>query len=278
MILKAPFVAATAAGLVVLAGVVGGGIVMAQGSPTPGGTQATPTAPASKPDRQQQMDDYLQKLAANLGIDVAKLKDALKKTSLDDIDQALKDGKITQDQHDTMKSAIENGDGPFFGPGLGKMRGPGGKPGGFAELGPLFMGAKNGIADFATWLGIDTATLQKDLAGGKTLAQEAQDHQKTRDDLKKYITDALDAHLKQLVSDGVLKQDKADALKKNLTDNLDKIIDGQKPAIGGPGTAGPFGGGRKGHGMMPKNGTPQSTPTQPGGASGSSRSLPRIVS
>lgn len=276
MVLKAPFVAATAAGLVVLAGVVGGGIVMAQGTPTPNGTQAAPTAPVKGPDRQQQMDDYLQKLAANLGIDASKLKDALKKTALDEIDQALKDGKITQDQHDKAKSAIENGDGLFFGPGIGKMRGPGGKPGGFAELGPLFMGAKNGIADFATWLGIDTATLQKDLAGGKTLAQEAQDHGKSRDDLKNYITNALDAHLKQLVADGVLKQEKADALKKNVTDNLDKIIDGQKPAMGTPGNGGPGGRG-KGHGMMPKGG-PQAAPTQPGGASGTSRSLPRIVS
>ena len=277
MVLKAPFVAAAAAGLVVLAGVVGGGIVMAQGTPAPNGTQATPTAPGNRPDRQQQMDDYLQKLAANLGIDPSKLKDAMKQTAIDEIDQALKDGKITQDQHDKAKSAIENGNGPFFGPGLGKMRGPGGKPGGFAELGPLFMGAKNGIADFATWLGIDTATLQKDLAGGKTLAQEAQDHGHSRDELKKYLSDALDAHLKQLVADKVLTQEKADALKKNVTDNLDKIIDGQKPEMTAPGNGGPFGGGRKGHGMMPKGG-PQAAPTQPGGASGTSRTLPRVVS
>ncbi|MCZ2110829.1 MAG: hypothetical protein LC118_14895 [Dehalococcoidia bacterium] len=278
MVLKAPFIAATAAGLVVLAGAVGGGIVMAQGSPAAGPGQGAPTAPAKGPDHQRRMDDFLQKLAANLGIDTAKLEDALKKTAVDEIDQALKDGKITQDQHDRMKSAIESGTLPFPGPGAWAGDGRGGKPGGFAELGPLFMGAKGAIGDFATWLGIDTATLQKDLAGGKTLAQEAQDHNKSRDELKSYLTDSLDAHLKQLVADGVLKQEKADALEKNVTDNLDKIIDGQRPAIGLPGNGGPFGGGRKGHGMMPNKSNSQTSPAPSGGASGASRTVPSIVS
>lgn len=151
-----------AAGLLALA-TVGGtlGIASAHGAtvPTSGAelvTQQAPTAsPVPKPERpargerpqltdeqRQQMQQrheqaqqkYIDALAKNLGVSSDAVKAALEQTRKDmqaqritEIQQAVTDGKLTQEQADQMIQRIQNGPG-MGGPG---MRGHGmGGPGG----------------------------------------------------------------------------------------------------------------------------------------------------
>jgi anti-sigma28 factor (negative regulator of flagellin synthesis) len=84
--------------------------------------------------RQEAEQHYVDLLAKNLNLDSATVQAALEQTQNDlqaervnDIKQAVTDGKISQDQADQMIQRIQQGGGPGFGgPGFG---GPGGGPG-----------------------------------------------------------------------------------------------------------------------------------------------------
>lgn len=189
--------------------------------------------------------DFIARLAQNLGIDEQKLRDALKKTALDEVDQAQANGTLTKDQADRIRNAIDSGNLPAFGFG--------GFFGTFRGIAPHAGGDYRGAslpADIATFLGIDADTLLNDLKGGKTLAQEAQDHGKSRDDLKNFLTKNYNAKIDQAVKDGTLDSSRADQLKKDYTANLDKVIDARDPfgrmsGKGWPGGNGPKRGGSR---------------------------------
>ena len=93
--------------------------------------------------REQMQQQYIDALAKNLNLDSSTVKAALEQTQKDmqaarvsEIQQAVQDGKLTQDQADQMIQRIQNGPqggGPGFGgPGMGGpgMGGPGGPNGG----------------------------------------------------------------------------------------------------------------------------------------------------
>lgn len=266
-----PKVAAMTAGFAVIVATLGGGVMLARAdgtpTPTPGATSSA-TPPKNGKDPKAFTDDFIQKLADNLGIPVQTLKDALKKTSLDELDKAVADGKLTQDQANKIRDAINNGapggfgfNIPFFG-----GRGPGGgKPNGAAPNGATPNGAPNipgsrggfglGPANddaIATFLGIDADTLHGELKNGKTLVQVAEAHGKTRDELKTFITSQEDAQIAAAVTAGKLTQAQADAIKANQSGQVDKFIDAQQP----------------GHGPKPPSAKPRTAPSNPssGGA------------
>lgn len=166
----------------------------------------------------EERDAYIAKLAANLGVDVQKLKDAIDKTNIEVIDEKVADGSMTQDRADAMKERIANGE-TFFGVGGG--RGPGGDHGGRGFGGPG-MGVDQ--ASLATFLGIDAATLRTDLQT-KSLATIASEHGKSRDQLKTFLTDSVKASLAQAVTDGKMTQAQADERLSQFTTNLDSEID-----------------------------------------------------
>src|ERR1700754_2719669 len=93
-------IAIGAAGLVVLAG--SGGAYAATQSATP-----TPT-PTTKPDPSAQQKAFLDDVAKRLNVTSDQLTSALKGAAEDQIDQAVKDGKLTQDQADQAKKRIES--------------------------------------------------------------------------------------------------------------------------------------------------------------------------
>ena len=126
-------------------------------------TIATNVAATPEEDR----DAYLEKLAANLGVDVEKLKDAIKTTNLQVLDEKVADGSVTEEQADKMRERIEEGGAFFFGMG---GRGGHGGPDGMRGPGGMHMGA--GLEDLAGFLGVDEATLRAEL-GTKSLADIA---------------------------------------------------------------------------------------------------------
>lgn len=154
-----------ALGLVVglLGGAAGGALATSGGSKTT--TTTTPSA-----TRQAVMDAFLGDVAGRLGVDVSKLKDALKGAAVDQVNQAVKDGKLTQAQADAVIARINSGD---VGPGLGLGRGFGPGMGFGFDKGHMGFGGVDMMATAATYLGITEAQLQTQLRSGKSLADVA---------------------------------------------------------------------------------------------------------
>jgi len=152
-----------ALGLVVglLGGAAGGALATSGGSKTT--TSTTPSAA-----KQAAADAFLADVAGRLGVDVSKLTAALKGAAVDQVNQAVKDGKLTQAQADAVIARINSGDFPALGFDRVMMFGPGGP--GFGHMG---VGGVDMMASAATYLGITEAQLQTQLQAGKSLADVA---------------------------------------------------------------------------------------------------------
>lgn len=210
-------------------------------------TPSSSTPSAATPTKGQQLiDDYLSKLAANLGISVDQLKSALTTTDEQMLDQAVADGKITQAEADNIKAKIESGDTPLLRPfiGQGHGRGPGfGR--GFARGFMFGIGDGDVVKQTADFLGIDRQAVIDALQNNQTLAQIAQDHGKTADELSSYIYDQLKSNLDQAVKDNKITQAREDSTLSNAKDRINTAINNAG--------LGKWGGGDKG---TPDNGTP----------------------
>jgi len=114
--------------------------------------------------------------------------------------------------------------------------GPG--AGGFVAGGPgqgLFIGGPS--EELAEFLGISLEQLQSELsADGATPASVAEAHGRTRDELKTFYTEQIEAQVIEAVVAGTISPEDGDAMIERLTSNIDDIIDGKMPS-GGPGFA-----------------------------------------
>jgi len=122
------------------------------------------------------------------------------------IDQAVKDGNLTQAQADQAKSQLSN----LSLDQLGFNRGPGNMPAvGFA------MG-QEALNAAAQKLGMTAQDLMTELRSGKTLADVAKEKNVSTDDLKTAIVNAIDAQIDQAVTNGKLTQSQADNIKAQV--------------------------------------------------------------
>lgn len=232
------------------------------------------TPPA--PTKEQKAQEHLNRFATNLGVDATKVKEAMKTTALQYIDEALAAAKIDAAQAQAMRDRINSGQ---FGPGMSGMHGPGmggpgmegkhgpgamgrgpGGPGMEGKRGPGGMGGAFGAAPeaLATFLGVTPEALKTEL-NGKSLAAVASAHGKSADELKAFITSAAEQRANEAVAAGKLTQAQATAMVDMLKANLDTFINAvhQKPAFGPGGPGGPRGP-RGGQGIP--QGAPQGAP------------------
>jgi Arc/MetJ-type ribon-helix-helix transcriptional regulator len=161
---------------------------------------------------------FLDSVARHLGISSQKLEDATKAAAVDQVDAALKAGKITQAQADELKARIQSGEfppfaGPFFGPRFGP----------FHRGGPPLFGEKLSAA--ADYLGLTQAELGTKLNDGRTLANIAKARGKSVDGLKQAILDEAKKKLDQLVEDGELTRAEADAMLARMKSHIDDLVD-----------------------------------------------------
>lgn len=175
---------------------------------------------------------FLDAVAKHLGISSDKLEDATRAAAIDQVDQALADGRITQQQADEMKSRIESGEAPLFlGPGAFGFR-----HGGPGHEGPghhFFFGDK--LSSAAEFLGLTEAQLREQLRGGKTLAQVAEAQGKSVDGLKQAILDGAKSALDEAVANERLTQEQADAVYERLQSSIDDLVNGELRGPRGPG-------------------------------------------
>ncbi|MDI6907722.1 MAG: hypothetical protein QMC81_09625 [Thermoanaerobacterales bacterium] len=151
------------------------------------------------------LQTFLEKLAANLGIDQAKLTDAVKQTQLQMIDEDVQQGRLTSDQAEKIKAQIEAGQ-PAFGP-----FGP--RPFGRHEAGLMGNGRLDAVAEA---LGMTVDELQTELEQGKKLSEIAQEKGVTADELHKKMVEARIQAIQQAVKDGKISQDRADEMIQRL--------------------------------------------------------------
>jgi uncharacterized protein YidB (DUF937 family) len=170
-------------------------------------------------------DQYLERLAENLGVSVDQLREAMKKTALEMLDEAVANGDIPEEMADELREAIEEGALPHAGGGFlmpGKIEGFGG-PGisGFFFGGPL-----GDDQELATFLGISPNTLRDELDSGKTLAQVGEAHGKSRDEVKSFLKEQQEARIAEAVENGRLSEAQAEKLRSNIDEHIEHKLDG----------------------------------------------------
>jgi hypothetical protein len=176
-----------------------------------------------------------------------KTKDGVKQAIHDaaktSLDQAVKDGKLTQTvENDVLSKLDANLDtlvttsGPLKFGFQGRER-----HGGFGfRFGFHGAAGVDVLSTAATYIGISESDLQTALQSGKSLAQVAQDHGKTKDGLKQAIHDATKTSLDQAVKDGKLTQQVADQILAKTDSGLEMIVTSDGP-FGRPHFRGGFG-------------------------------------
>ena len=170
--------------------------------------------------------------AKQLGVTPDKLNAALKQALKNRLDAAVEDGRLTQEQADTMKQRIDEGVVPFFaGPGFG--RGPG-------EHGLLHHRGGGHLSAAASYLGITVEQLRTALVGGDSLADVAKDKGKSVDGLVSALVADEKKELADAVAAGRLTDAQRDQIESDLQARVQDFVNGVRPA---------FGMGRRGHGF-----------------------------
>ena len=185
-----------------------------------GGAIAATSGDDGKKAEQSILDDAAQRL--NVSPD--DLRSALSAAEDAQLDQAVKDGTLTQAQADAIK-ARRTTDGRVLGgvggPGPGRNGGPGFGQG---DRGP---GGQPAVFDAAaSALGLKTSELSTRLRGGKSIADVAKDQSKSLADVKTAITDAVTKQLDADVKAGRLTDAQRKEELDELSTRLDDLVNG----------------------------------------------------
>ena len=234
-------------GLVVVgASVASGGSAAAAPTTQSATAQAAATPGTSNSTTQPQTDVYynlyLQNLATSLGVTQGKLTTSMTQAAKDTIAQAVKDGKLTQAQADSLNQRIDqmalNGQYGFegfgHGPGFG---GPG--FGGHGEGAPISSTTMSNVETaVAAKLGLTSAQLTTDFQSGQTIATLAASKNVALADIKTTIINTVKPDLDAAVKAGTLTQAQEDSIVQNIQNDT---FTHPGLGIGGPGRGG-FGG------------------------------------
>ncbi len=195
---------------------------------------------------------FVTDVAKRLNVTPAQLNAALRGAADDQLQAAVKAGRLTQAQANAIKQHIAQAPGAPLGAFLGpRFRGgfPPGR-GGFAPgpPGARFGGPRAGTLNAAAaYLGLTDAQLFNQLAAGKSLAQIAKAQGKSTATLKAKLTAAITADLAKLRTAGMISATAEQQILSRLSARLDAQINraGLAPrfhlghfvpgAMGGPG-------------------------------------------
>jgi uncharacterized protein (DUF433 family) len=186
-----------------------------------GGTGAA-IAAVNKNDGKQAEQAVLDNAAKRLNVTPEKLREALSAAQDAQLDQAVKDGMLTQKQADAMK-AWRKQSGRVLGEHFGGPRG---------SRGPGFGLHRGGIVlDLAKALGITRQQLHDQLRAGKSVADIAKAQGKSLDDVRAAVKADAKQRADKAVKDGDLTQAQADELLSHLDDALAHLGDVPGPTF-----------------------------------------------
>ena len=159
--------------------------------------------------------------AKQLGVDPARLSDALRQALENRIDEAVAAGRLSEEQGEAMKQRLESEDFPLFpGPAFGH-RGFGFVHHGFRDLDAA-----------AAFLGVDEDALRERLHDGDSLAAVAKAEGKPVDGLVAAIVAAATKRLDEAVTAGRLTGAQRDEIVAGLKERTTAIVNGAFPALG----------------------------------------------
>jgi hypothetical protein len=185
---------------------------------------------------------FLNDVAKRLHVTPQQLTQALNGATLDQLQAAVKAGRLTQAQADKLAQRLKQKGAaraiPFgfgFGFGLG--------PRFVHPPGPGFPGPRFGgglarpfeLQAAASYLGLTDAQLFRQLAGGKSLAQIATSRGKTATGLEQAMTSDIKTRLDKLVANKMMTAAREKAVLSRLSARLAKVINRKGlPAFKGP--------------------------------------------
>ena len=170
---------------------------------------------------------FVQKLAATLGVNQAKLEAALKTAGNATVDEALSKQEITKAQADAMKARVQAGEYDFFSDGRDGFDGRGGNRDGGRDNGPDGRGAPGGdriggpelMDATAKALGLSSEELRTQVKSGKTITEIATAKKIDVKTVQAAVIAAYKTQLEAAVKAGKLTQAQADErLKTAQTD------------------------------------------------------------
>jgi hypothetical protein len=171
-------------------------------------------------------DALLRDAAGRLNVTPDKLRSALESAFSDQLDQAVKDGKLTQQQADRIEQRVQQDGLPLGGP---DGRGPGG-PGMMGPMGGPGHGPFGlGLDAAASYLGLTRAALMRQLQGGTSLADVARAQAKSVDGLEQALVDAAKAQLDRAVTDGRLTSAQRDRIFREVQEHVADLVNGSAP-------------------------------------------------
>jgi acyl-CoA reductase-like NAD-dependent aldehyde dehydrogenase len=175
-------------------------------------------------------DGLLRDAAQRLNVTPGELRSALEGAFGDQLDDAVREGKLTQEQADQLKQRIARyglplGGPVLDGPGHHHFGGPMGGPG----HGPLGIG----LDAAADYLGLTEAQLARRLMNSRTLAEVARAEGKSVDGLEQALVDAAKSRLDRAVADRKLTSEQRDRILRAIEEHVDELVNGRAP--------GPFG-------------------------------------
>jgi hypothetical protein len=198
--------------------------VMAQ-APSPTPTSPSTGSAAAATTLQKYWDFFWNAFSQQVGVDVAKLKSGFVTAVDATVDQAVKDGLISQVTGDAIKTRVGNlvsqgpaasGNFPFF---LGRGFGfKGGRGGGFG------VNVNLGTAEFAKVLNMTEQALMTELQAGKSINDIAKEHNIDPAAVKASVLADVKTQLDAAVKSGNLTQAQADQIYSNTSGKIDTIM------------------------------------------------------
>jgi hypothetical protein len=153
--------------------------------------------------------------AERLDVTPARLESALRAAQDARLDQAVREGELTQEQADAIKERRAQ-DGRVLGMGHGHGHGHHGRgPGGGAML-----------EDLAAALDLSEEQLRNELRDGSSVAEIAEDQDKQLDAVKREVRAAQVERLDAEVEAGRLTDAQRDAMVERLDDHIDRLGEG----------------------------------------------------
>ena len=162
--------------------------------------------------------------ASQLGVEPSELSDALKQALKNRVDEAVADGRLTEEQAKELKERIEADDYPLlFG------RGGHGGHGVFGRHGHVDV-----LEIAAAFLGMTKAELREELED-KTLAEIAREKGKTAAGLVQQLVAVQTKRIDDAVAEGRLTDEQATALKADLEERMESLVNDRPHRHGGRG-------------------------------------------
>ncbi|HEV7808750.1 MAG TPA: hypothetical protein VGO80_23295 [Solirubrobacteraceae bacterium] len=194
-----------------------------------GGTGAA-IAAVTRDDGKKAEQEVLADAAKRLNVTPERLRDALSAAQDAQIDEAVKAGKLTQEQADRIKAVRKQSGSVLGGPhfrGGPHLYGGKGLRGGLGLPGP----GGGMIGDLAKALGLSEDQLFEQLRDGKSIADVAKAQGKSLDDVRASVKAATKTRLDKAVKDGDLTRKRADAMLARL-DVMLTHLDAKHPLLG----------------------------------------------